>query len=152
MVAVLTDSRHRVADDDVVRPRLEVIVPGAGRRPVVGSTARCRQATPTVSPRVAANRRLAVLSASLTVALVSVLLGLQAALGGGAGGPLITDAASAGAPQPAVAHSWVVRPGDTLWSIAVSVRPHGDVRPFVDRLSAEVGARPLEVGQLLTLP
>ncbi|MGI8752634.1 MAG: LysM peptidoglycan-binding domain-containing protein [Acidimicrobiales bacterium] len=90
--------------------------------------------------------------AVLVAALVSVLLALQAALGGGAGGPLTTGAASAGAPRPAAAHAWMVRPGDTLWGIAVAVQPHGDVRPLVDRLSAQVGGRPLVVGQRLTLP
>ena len=108
--------------------------------------------TPTVSRRVAANRRRAVVLVALVLALVSLLFALRAALGGGAGGPLTIGAASAGAPQPAAAHAWQVRPGDTLWSIAVAVHPHGDVRPLVDRLSNQVGGRPLMVGQRLTLP
>ncbi|MDQ2726453.1 MAG: LysM peptidoglycan-binding domain-containing protein [Actinomycetota bacterium] len=107
---------------------------------------------PVVSRRVAANRRAAVLLAGFVVAVLSMLFALQAALGGGAGGPLITGAASAGAPRPAATHAWLVRPGDTLWSIAAAVHPHGDVRPLVDRLSAQVGGRPLMVDQRLTLP
>jgi nucleoid-associated protein YgaU len=108
-----------------------------------------------ISPRVAANRRRAVflvLIAAALAAAVSVLLALQAALGGGAGGPLTAGAASAGAPRPAATRVWVVRPGDTLWTIAEAVHPRGDVRPLVDRLSAQVGGRPLTVGRLLTLP
>jgi hypothetical protein len=104
---------------------------------------------------VAANRRRAVLLATLAavlVAAVCVLLALQAALGGGAGGPLTAGAASAGASRPAATRVWMVRPGDTLWTIAEAVHPRGDVRPIVDRLSAQVGGRPLMVGQRLTLP
>ena len=117
---------------------------------------------PSVSPRVAANRRLAgallVLTLALVAVLVAVLFALQAALGGGSGGPLTVGATStgavqyAGAVQSASSRAWVVRPGDTLWSIAVAILPHGDVRPLVDRLSAEVGGRPLLVGQHVTLP
>ncbi|MDQ6782434.1 MAG: LysM peptidoglycan-binding domain-containing protein [Actinomycetota bacterium] len=100
---------------------------------------------------VANRRRLAVLLASLFVA-VAAMFALEAALGGGAGGPLTAGAASAGAPRPVVARSWVVRPGDTLWRIAVAMHPGGDVRPLVDRLSSHLGGRPLLVGQRLTLP
>jgi len=121
---------------------------------------------PSVSPRVPANRRpagaLLALTLALVAALVAVLFALQAALGGGSGGPLTAGATStgavsagavsAGAVQSASSRAWVVRPGDTLWSIAVAIRPHGDVRPLVDRLSSEVGGHPLLVGQRVALP
>ena len=45
----------------------------------------------------------------------------------------------------------VVRPGDTLWSIARAVQPSGDVRPLVERLSQQTGAR-LDVGMRIQLP
>lgn len=159
MVAVLADARYRSTDEDMrARPRLTVVGSDPARRPPgrirperVESRIAPRYAPP-VSRRVAANRRLAVVLAALVVALGSVLFALQAALGGGAGGPLTTGAASRGAPRPAAAQAWMVRPGDTLWGIAVAVHPHGDVRPLVDRLSAQVGGRPLAVGQRLTLP
>ncbi len=159
MVAVLANARYRSLDEDMrVDPGLTVDGPDPGRwarRPMpswrIQSQVAPRYTPPMVSGRVAANRRRAVLL-TLVVALGSVLFALQAALGGGAGGPLTTGAASGGAPRPAAAHAWVVRPGDTLWGIALAVEPHGDVRPLVDRLSAQVGGRTLVVGQRLTLP
>ena len=45
-----------------------------------------------------------------------------------------------------------VQPGDTLWSIARDSRPEGDVRPLVDRMSAERRGRPLVVGERVAVP
>ena len=68
----------------------------------------------------------------------------------GASSPTSADAASAaGVAAPA---EWVVRPGDTLWSIAAAVAPDVDVRITVDRLVARNGAGPILVGQRLELP
>lgn len=46
----------------------------------------------------------------------------------------------------------VVQPGDTLWSIARRAQASGDIRPLVDRLAAQTGGRPLQVGDRITLP
>lgn len=46
----------------------------------------------------------------------------------------------------------VVAPGDTLWSIARDLQPHGDVRPLVDEMATSRGGRPLQVGELIRLP
>ncbi len=43
----------------------------------------------------------------------------------------------------------VVRPGDTLWSIARRLAPEGDVRATVDRLAAVHGTGPLQVSERL---
>lgn len=45
----------------------------------------------------------------------------------------------------------VVRPGDTLWSIAMDLRPEGDVRPLVDELAARAGGGSIQVGQRISL-
>lgn len=45
----------------------------------------------------------------------------------------------------------VVRPGDTLWSIARRSGTGGDVRAVVDRLAAVHGTGPLQVGERLPL-
>jgi hypothetical protein len=45
----------------------------------------------------------------------------------------------------------VVQAGDTLWSIARTLHPDGDVRPLVDRLVELNGGDHLEVGQVLVL-
>lgn len=47
--------------------------------------------------------------------------------------------------------TYVVQPGDTLWSIARRAQPTGDIRPLVDRLAAHTGNRPLQVGDRVTV-
>jgi hypothetical protein len=41
----------------------------------------------------------------------------------------------------------VVRPGDTLWSIATSLAPDDDVRAVVDELAERAGGADLQPGQ-----
>jgi len=62
-----------------------------------------------------------------------------------------TEAAVAvGAPlvHPAV---YVVRPGDTLWSIAQRLQPDADPRPLVDALAERAGSSALRPGQRIDL-
>jgi nucleoid-associated protein YgaU len=109
----------------------------------------------------------AVLAGLVTAAVVALalvglahLLGADAAASGpastaqsspaaGGASPSAPVEASAGAPTAAsaVADHVVVAPGDTLWSIARTLQPSGDVRPLVDRLAARAGGPVLAVGQ-----
>lgn len=43
----------------------------------------------------------------------------------------------------------LVRPGDSLWSIAQRIEPDGDPRPVVDELSRERGGAPLVPGEVI---
>ena len=53
--------------------------------------------------------------------------------------------------QPTV--QYTVQPGDTLWSIARSLQPEGDVRPLVHGLQdVNGGGAGLSVGQVLMVP
>jgi len=54
-------------------------------------------------------------------------------------------------PPPADRQVYVVEPGDTLWSIARSLHPRGDVRPLVDRLIELNGGAELRAGDVLVL-
>lgn len=102
------------------------------------------------SPAVIRRRRLVAGGVAATI-LLGLLLGLQALFGLPGGGPL----ASVGPPpaaQPPAGRIWVVRPGDTLWSIALGSGAQGDIRPLVARLSAEVGGRPLQPGERIRVP
>lgn len=94
-------------------------------------------------------RRLLAL-AGLAVLALGCWLALQAAVSGAGGGPLTATGAAGSA--PAAARTWVVRPGDTLWGIALAAGARGDIRPYVDRLAAETAGRPLVVGEHLALP
>jgi hypothetical protein len=80
-----------------------------------------------------------------------VVIAADAALARIGGGPLTTTGATSGR-ETVAAQEWVVKPGDTIWSIAEAIDPHGDVRPLVDRLSAEIGNSPLYAGQVIQLP
>jgi nucleoid-associated protein YgaU len=104
------------------------------------------------SPAVYRRRRILAVGV-LLLAVAAALLVAQLALGGAGGGPLA--AAGAGTPGAAEridARVWVVRPGDTLWSIATRLDPNGDVRPLVDRLAAEVGGAGIHPGEVIPLP
>jgi hypothetical protein len=83
-----------------------------------------------------------------TLLVVIVVHGALDRIGGG---PLTTTGATSG-PQAAAAQAWVVKPGDTIWSIATSLDPRGDVRPLVDRLYNEVGGAPLYPGETIPIP
>lgn len=85
--------------------------------------------------------------------VVGVLLAARVLLAGLGGGPLTVSEPPASTPMPSlIGHlTYVVQPGDTLWSIARSIEPEGDVRPVVDRLAAQLDGRPLRVGARLAL-
>ncbi len=46
----------------------------------------------------------------------------------------------------------VVRSGDSIWSIARSIKPTGDVRSIVDEIVAERGSSVVFVGDVLSVP
>ena len=96
-------------------------------------------------------RLLAAGVALLAIAAVVILAQLiQAGIGGG---PLTTTGAAAGPGMVAAgASEYVVRPGDTLWSIASSLEPGRDVRPLVDRLAKEIGGSELFAGEAIPIP
>ncbi|MHB1517240.1 MAG: LysM peptidoglycan-binding domain-containing protein [Acidimicrobiales bacterium] len=49
-------------------------------------------------------------------------------------------------------HTYVVKPGDTLWTIAERIDPSGDPRPLVARLAARTGSDTVVPGERLVLP
>jgi nucleoid-associated protein YgaU len=139
----------------------------AGRhvaRPVPSVEAATRPSTGSVQPATAATYRRRRLVAGALV--LGVLLAGSWALGVLGGGSLTasearspssaTAAVSIGAVEPVSRRTYVVQPGDTLWSIARALTgttdPGADVRPTVDALAAERHGRPLEVGETIVLP
>lgn len=118
-----------------------------GRRPPARPTLRVLEGgkSPRVQRVYRRRRAIAVLAGAVLLAL-AVLGALQAARSvasqwGGSAEP----------PGRSGAKVVVVQPGDTLWSIAGRVQHRGDLRPLVDRLSAEHGAGPLQPGERITI-
>lgn len=108
----------------------------------------CRPTRP--SPQTFRRRRVAALGL-LVLSACLVIIAVQAALGRAGGGPLTTTGVAGGL-RTAAAESWVVRPGDTLWSIASAIAPGRDARPIVDRLAGELGGSSLFPGEVVPIP
>jgi LysM domain len=139
-------------------PRLRLVADGetltrpSSARHTPGQTAaRSAPARPARRQSAAVYWRRRAVAAVLLFAAVWLLIAVCSALAGTSGGPLTTTGAAAGV-VPATARVWVVRPGDTLWSIATRLHPRGDVRPLVDRLAAEVGNTSLYPGEQIPIP
>jgi LysM repeat protein len=77
--------------------------------------------------------------------VVAVCLGAGNVLASRSGEP-----ASAAAARPAI--TYVVQPGDTLWSIASARQGGSAVSSYVDLLVERNGGATIQVGQVLTLP
>ncbi len=93
------------------------------------------------------------------IVVASVFFSLLAALGVGAGNVLANRGgapASAAAVRQAVTLTttvtYLVQPGDTMYSIAEAHRSGGDLMNFVDALIELNGGTIVQVGQLITLP
>jgi len=101
--------------------------PATGGRPVSRATYWCRRA----------------FVAALVVGLVLVMAQAGAALGGSS---LATPGRSTTSSASVVRHT-VVRPGDSLWSVASRLAPGSDPRPVVDALSQARDGAPLVPGE-----
>jgi hypothetical protein len=101
-----------------------------------------RPAPRRVSPAVRRRR-------TLLVVIGLLLLALALPLSGTGGNSHATGSALAETGRPV---SYVVQPGDTLWSIAERVDPTGDPRPLVARLAAQTGSDTVVPGERLVLP
>jgi nucleoid-associated protein YgaU len=91
-------------------------------------------------------RRRAVLGTLVVATLIALALPI-----GAIGGHSVSPSGVGAGPLRA-GHTYVVRPGDTLWGIATRLHPAGDPRTVVDRLEAEVGSDTVVPGEHLRLP
>jgi nucleoid-associated protein YgaU len=124
------------------------VEPATRRRTSVHRVSTCSVAGPSrrrVPARVRRRRAgLAAVTLALMAVLASPLLGTSghspAAAGPGTPGSLSAD------------RTYVVQPGDTLWSIATRLDPSGDPRPLVAALAREAGGDTVYPGERLELP
>ena len=144
MAAVVVPNPHDRWEPPVLR-----LVPARPRQARSGST---RRPTPAVYRR---RRLAALLLLCLFVATVLLVTGpvLRAGAGVLGGNPLTSsDTPAAGGLRPVAAQTFVVQPGDTLWSLARRIQPSGDIRPLVDRLAARHGGAARQPGDRIAVP
>jgi uncharacterized iron-regulated membrane protein len=70
------------------------------------------------------------------------------------GSPAVASSPGVGSATPptaAGAESYLVRSGDTLWGIAHTLKPEGDLRPLVDALAERASGAGLQPGQRIDL-
>lgn len=85
------------------------------------------------------------------VAAVVITIVLALGIGAGAFSGLVPTPGS----EPIAAvdgRVLVVEPGDSVWSIARSIQPEGDLRPLVHRIVQANGSAPLQPGQQIVVP
>jgi len=98
-------------------------------------------------------------------ALVATALAIVSALGWGAASRLISSAVPAHAAtsscrpdgrclsgEPPSSTTYVVRPGDTIWAIAVRYSHGGDPRSLEYELEDQTGGASLQPGEVLHVP
>lgn len=81
--------------------------------------------------------------------IVGVVLAVRVLLGAFGGDP--QPASVPASPVLVGQTSVIVQPGDSLWTIARSLQPVGDVRPVVDELARRRHGAPLRVGERIDL-
>ena len=99
--------------------------------------------------QVFVRRRLMVAMVFIAV-VVALSVGAGSVLANRGGAPASTSAVRPASVSSAA--SYVVQPGDTIWSIAQRFRGEGSQVRYVDALVAINGGSALQVGQVMTLP
>jgi hypothetical protein len=101
-----------------------------------------RQSSPRVtrSPGAAVYWRRRLFAAALGLGVLLTAAHAGAALGG------TTTTSPERSPH---VESIVVRPGDTLWTIAERLAPHADPRGVVDQLSSALGTSSVQPGEVI---
>jgi nucleoid-associated protein YgaU len=121
------------------RPDLRLIPGGAA------AARRCRQPL-----AVYRRRRIAAALLASTVAVL-VMAGASSLERRLTEEPAEPTPAATDAPAVIDGPTYVVQPGDTVWSIAGRLDPDGDIRPTVDRLAEAAGGTTLQPGQRIPL-
>ena len=101
------------------------------------------------STQVFLRRRVLVALVFIAV-FVALTIGAGSVLANRGGAPASTSAVRPA--PPSTSSTYVVQPGDTLWSIAESVRGGASQIDYVDALVSVLGGASLQVGQVITLP
>jgi LysM domain len=118
--------------------------PARPRLALVGEPRAAVRRSPRTTP--ATYRRRRIVAVLLALAVVVGVGRVGATLGGS---PLVTPERP---PASQSVDTYVVQPGDSLWSIAQAMAPGSDPRPLVDDIIRERGDAPLRPGEVVELP
>ena len=115
-------------------------------RPAPRSIADRRVPARTIDPRrIAIYRRRRAVAGAFVLLVVAAILALTFV-----GGRATADGSAPGEIRPAAVY--VVRPGDTLWDLAVALAPDRDPRVVVAALERAAGGATVHPGQRIVLP
>lgn len=81
---------------------------------------------------------------------VALTIGAGSVLANRGGAPASTSAVRPATPSAST--TYVVQPGDTVWSISERLRGESTQIDYVDSLVSVLGGASLQVGQVITLP
>ena len=123
-------------------PEIEIgRAPARPRLALVGEPRAAVQCSPRTTR--ATYRRRRIVAVVLALGIVVAVGKAGVALGGA---PLVTPERP---PASSTLTSFVVRPGDSLWTIAQRIAPGADPRPIVDALTRDRGSAPLRPGETI---
>lgn len=94
----------------------------------------------------------AIVLGALSFGLRSAVGALTAAPASGGEGVAASIAPAAGVAAATEVATYVVQPGDTLWSIARALQPTGDPGALVQALAKANGGSALDAGDVLVIP
>ena len=115
-------------------------------RPAPRPTADRREVVRTIDPRrIAIYRRRRAVAVAFVLLVIAAILALTFV-----GGRATADGSAPGEIRPTAVY--VVRPGDTLWDLAVALAPDRDPRVVVAALESAAGGATVHPGQRIVLP
>jgi hypothetical protein len=161
MVAIIVSQPQDTASTPAPAWPRPVVTPGpggvAGRPGPVGLADVTPLHPPTVSRPLPdrstriRRRRLVALLMAVALAAATIVTGQAVLSAFGEVEPSSPRPVEVPALSPTVGETYIVQPGDTLWSIAAAIAPDSDPRPVVDALRDANGGPDIQVGQRLTL-
>jgi nucleoid-associated protein YgaU len=159
MVAILVPQPDETTGDRGLAPAPAVPLRRAATRPRPVDLASVEPLHPQSVPRALPDRPTRVRRRRLAALVVTVAL-IGAAAPAGLALLGVASSVQPSSPQPVEApplapvlgQTYVVKPGDTLWSVAAAIAPDSDPRPVVHALRAANGGPDIQVGQRLTIP
>lgn len=151
-MAAILEPRLIPAPHRPVRPPLRAVASGGGvRTPRSGASGPPSASAPLGHAATVDASHVVTIAVAAVLALLVIVGAVAIGRGALAG---LAPAGPSGVPGAASGPTTTVQveAGDTMWTIARDLRPHGEVRPLVDELVALNGSATIHPGQELVVP